>query len=89
MSEMVERAALAVALTRAKYGWRLPGDRGGRKATALDCEIAKAAIEATREPTEEMIEAAVTTDAAEPIHFGAYEATAMWRAMIGAAVKNA
>jgi hypothetical protein len=98
MSEMVERVARALhaqyhgammaggAAETAEVAWKRADASGDHDQWRAE---ARAAIEAMREPTDAMIEAAVTADAAEPIHFGAHEAIAMWRAMIDAAVKNA
>ena len=75
VSEMVERVARAiVAKMGAQTGREPPGDAAMSKTA---CDVARAAIEAMREPTEEMVTAPGVV---------AWDFGEIWRVMIDAAL---
>lgn len=78
MSEMVERVAKAIWDSPLFFG--LITDEKRRDGSWHDCTaLARAAIEAMREPTDEMVLASEAIDAVYPSEH--------WRAMIDAALK--
>lgn len=86
MTEMVERVAWAIA--RARWGnvYTLPDDveEARRRMIKQIIPLARAAIAAMREPTEEMVAAAPWWEIDEQTD----EAAAIWRGMIDAALAD-
>jgi hypothetical protein len=78
MSEMVER--VAVAISNAQMAWKAAN--GGDDASVVDCPdevLARAAIEAMREPTDQMVGAANRNNHPRDVD--------TWRTMIDEALK--
>lgn len=87
MSEMVERVAKAQwDLDRASGGRPAWGDADHEHRSAA-MELARAAIEAMREPTEGMIDAGADADAPEWGGIGLMAALTAWCLMIDEALK--
>ena len=91
--EMVERVAEAIreSIKAQMDGHPIPGDVAPDSWTAsggtVDCVlIARAAIEAMREPTEAMLRQAVAD--ADEYRFGQHEARHAWLAMIDSALTS-
>lgn len=77
---MVERVAAEISLVIAPHGVNLPAD--------VWREAARAAIEAMREPTEDMMRAIPHIDCWEQSHVYDHQIREGWRAMIDAALKD-
>ena len=87
MSDMVERVALTICVTRRRWGWFFGDDRAKTaKPTAVDLDAARAAFEAIREPTEAMLTAGEAADISPHNVITDDDAEAIWRAMIDAAL---
>ena len=89
MSELIERVAIAIAhameADMPKFT-QLPWDRMSVPAKAAHCRRARAAIEAMRDPTEEMDMAGVNADSFRSL--GLLKARRIWGDMIDAALKD-
>lgn len=82
MSEMVERVARAIALAQLDNDTRAVVDPNTWPVAESYCDMARAAIEAMREPTVQMCRDAAWDD------WGPDECRLCWRSMIDAALSE-
>lgn len=79
---MVERVAAAIAAAK-RAGYFTTGSDG----MTMERHLARAAIEAMREPTAAMVDAGYDANNGEDRNLGALGAKEAWQLMIGAALK--